>query len=697
MVDVQLLLDTLFRTFVEFKSHEQIENRFIMKQLRIKLKALSIKNTAVCNCHKDSRLKDILQLLQDGLNKKTIADRINYGLQLKTSLEDFAKVFLPHMEEEEEVFQPLLQQVFSYEELCELRHRVIEQHLLLKECQLYEAAQLLTATELARASHDSPSSSDEDETKGSTVETKGSTMETKVTAFTSMSPTFHPEESVETAPPPCIDDLPPEVLLHVFGYLDPYALCQAAQTCKGWSRLSLEPQLWTHILPIQWAQGDWSRLDHRPEDSDIDDDIYDDDEDDEVSYMVIDDDADIDESCDTDAAEECCPAVQQILHEAHLLKGLVKHVLPQVGTAVRSLILANSRALTNGLLDQMLQMCPNLECLDITQTRISDAGLKSFGRSGSCCRLKRLVLSGCVNVGNATLVRLAIGLDDSGATTQHMVTTPHCTTRSATENCCSVPREATEELLVEDDSDCLCLEYYRTYHKKLDKNCRDDCERQSTLHQAYEESNNTDYSEAESGEFDLVYDNDSVPELALECAAVATDVALWATDYTTTSGQMHDDMSPYTLHSNSGENLTNIFPDNDRAKRDETNEYTNEFYDSFEKWNIRDRPVALSNSYEGHRQRALEYLDLSGCFQVTDLGIRALAGCGSFPLLQHLDFSGCLKLSAGPLTHLVRVCPALVHHQLFYCDNIIDGPFADTASGCRNLQCRNRVCCRSGR
>ena len=54
----------------------------------------------------DSRLKDILQLLQDGLNKKTIADRINYGLQLKTSLEDFAKVFLPHMEEEEEVGYP---------------------------------------------------------------------------------------------------------------------------------------------------------------------------------------------------------------------------------------------------------------------------------------------------------------------------------------------------------------------------------------------------------------------------------------------------------------------------------------------------------------------------------------------------------------------------------------------------------------
>ena len=59
------------------------------------------------------------------------------------------------------------------------------------------------------------------------------------------------------------------------------------------------------------VSGDWSRVDHRPEDSDADE-ICDDDEDDEVSYMVIDDDADIDESCDIDAVEGYCPAVQQV-------------------------------------------------------------------------------------------------------------------------------------------------------------------------------------------------------------------------------------------------------------------------------------------------------------------------------------------------------------------------------------------------
>lgn len=46
------LLSTLHNIFTEFKSHEQIENRLIMKKLKNKLKKLSIKNSAVCNCHK---------------------------------------------------------------------------------------------------------------------------------------------------------------------------------------------------------------------------------------------------------------------------------------------------------------------------------------------------------------------------------------------------------------------------------------------------------------------------------------------------------------------------------------------------------------------------------------------------------------------------------------------------------------------
>ncbi len=50
--DLESLLSTLIKTFIEFKNHEMIENTYIMKKLKRKLKKLSIRNSAVCNCHK---------------------------------------------------------------------------------------------------------------------------------------------------------------------------------------------------------------------------------------------------------------------------------------------------------------------------------------------------------------------------------------------------------------------------------------------------------------------------------------------------------------------------------------------------------------------------------------------------------------------------------------------------------------------
>jgi len=47
-------------------------------------------------------MTEMLQLLQDGFNKSTVQDRINYGLQLTKELEEFTSSFLPHMQEEEE-------------------------------------------------------------------------------------------------------------------------------------------------------------------------------------------------------------------------------------------------------------------------------------------------------------------------------------------------------------------------------------------------------------------------------------------------------------------------------------------------------------------------------------------------------------------------------------------------------------------
>ncbi len=78
-----------------------------------------------------------------------------------------------------------------------------------------------------------------------------------------------------------------------------------------------------------------------------------------------------------------------------------------------------------------------------------------------------------------------------------------------------------------------------------------------------------------------------------------------------------------------------------------------------------------------------------------DLYFRALFGYGPLPRLRHLDLSGCVNVTPDALTALVHHCSALDASRLFYCDNIPDGPCADTANGCNNVGCSRRFCCRT--
>lgn len=103
------VLEKLCHTFHMFKAHEQIENHFIMRRLKEKLTALDITDAAVCNCHSDNRLAEMLSMVLDGYRwaQKSQRDRVKYRLKLKKALEDFTQDFLPHMKEEEEVYDML--------------------------------------------------------------------------------------------------------------------------------------------------------------------------------------------------------------------------------------------------------------------------------------------------------------------------------------------------------------------------------------------------------------------------------------------------------------------------------------------------------------------------------------------------------------------------------------------------------------
>uniref|UniRef100_A0A0P4W836 F-box domain-containing protein n=1 Tax=Scylla olivacea TaxID=85551 RepID=A0A0P4W836_SCYOL len=141
--EVVTLLQDLDTTLREFKSHESIENIFIMDQLRNRLKQHQISNTAVCDCHNDNQLSDVVQLVRRGtqVRERSVGERITFGLQLQQAFQAFVNTFLPHMEEEEQVFQPMLVEYFEYEELKVLREIVLKEHELAKERWHVEKAQ----------------------------------------------------------------------------------------------------------------------------------------------------------------------------------------------------------------------------------------------------------------------------------------------------------------------------------------------------------------------------------------------------------------------------------------------------------------------------------------------------------------------------------------------------------------------------
>lgn len=105
---------------------------FSANMLLHSLQALSINNSAVCNCHSDNRLAEMLELVHNGYrcSRKTDLERLNFAAQLRNALEDFTGKFIPHMQEEEEVFQPLLMKYFSVDELRQMKNVVLSRHRL---------------------------------------------------------------------------------------------------------------------------------------------------------------------------------------------------------------------------------------------------------------------------------------------------------------------------------------------------------------------------------------------------------------------------------------------------------------------------------------------------------------------------------------------------------------------------------------
>jgi hypothetical protein len=90
-------------------------------------------NELVCNCHEDSKLLDVIGLVEKVYHAHTQRLRVKYGRRLQKSIQGFLHEFMHHMEEEEAVFQPLLVENFEPKELADMKEIVQKQHSLFRE------------------------------------------------------------------------------------------------------------------------------------------------------------------------------------------------------------------------------------------------------------------------------------------------------------------------------------------------------------------------------------------------------------------------------------------------------------------------------------------------------------------------------------------------------------------------------------
>ncbi|XP_056271258.1 F-box/LRR-repeat protein 5 isoform X2 [Pseudoliparis swirei] len=611
--DFRSFLQSLCATFKEFKMHERIENECIIGLLQQRC-------CTVYNVHSDNKLSEMLSLFEKGLhNVKSEYEQLNYARQLKERLEAFTQDFLPHMKEEEEVFQPMLMQYFSYEELKDIKKQVVAQH---SSQQHRAAAQLLKGLSLwsqAEELHKALKYADHEKTHDD------------------------PEQLSDSSAH--ISDLPTELLLRLLRYLGPEDLCRCSQVCSSWLDLTRTGSLWRHLYPVRWARGDYYSGPPGDRDQEPGEEWVRSRQNEGRAYQEWDEDADVDESDESGGARGS-PAIDTAQREKRLLNGLLQNLLPAVGPAVRSMVLAYSSTVSSKMVRQILSFCPNIRHLDLTQTDVTDCAFDSWAALGGCLSLEHLDLSGCEKLTDHSAMKLSVGLGDlasSGGADRRSAQrakllqsspVPIALTEARKNPAAGRQRRALvfkppgaptrvwvlDLADIEDAADWSRggAESFAETQPAGGACC---CRRPG--------------GEQRTGAGFLQYAGVAAESLCGHSACCAADVAL-----RTFAGPPGD----------SG--ATGL-----RTERS-----------SFEGRRCPEREDRAAPTTTA--TRSLRFLSLSGCYQVTDLGLRALSQRGGLPHLEHLNLSGCLFITAVGLRELVSVCPALNDEHFYYCDNI---------------------------
>uniref|UniRef100_A0A672I3M8 F-box/LRR-repeat protein 5 n=1 Tax=Salarias fasciatus TaxID=181472 RepID=A0A672I3M8_SALFA len=661
--DFRSFLQSLCATFKEFKMHEQIENEYIIGLLQQRC-------CTVYNVHSDNKLSEMLSLFEKGLhNVKSEYEQLNYAQQLKERLEAFTQDFLPHMKEEEEVFQPMLMQYFTYEELKDIKKQVIAQHCTQQQQQWSCATEMLKGLSLwsqAEELHKAFKYADHEKTDYERIVSNSSAH---------------------------IFQLPTEIMLRLFRYLGPEDLCRCSQVCSSWSELAKTGSLWRHLYPVRWARGDYysgppGELDQEPDEAWVKSR-----QNEGRAFQEWDEDADVDES-DVSGRTDGSSAISTAQREKRLLNGIIQNLLPAVGPSVKSIILAYSSTVSSKMVRQILSLCPNVTHLDLTQTDVTDFAFDSWSSLGVCRSLEHLDLSGCEKITDYTLKKLSVGLGDL-----------------ASPSCVDAPSDRRAKLLKSSQVPIALVDERKLHPARRRQQAlifkqgagRWGAACTPTQVWVLDASDLADIEDAVEWSH-----RGGVPLPDAECFESQLVGGLCCCRRSRRGGhRTGPDASyfhqPYAV---AGEGFCghSTCCTADVALRTYTGPQCE--FGTIRKSAARLRtkcspsggPQCVEPENRTDRseaKRPLRFLSLSGCYQVTDLGLRMLSQRGGLPALEHLNLSGCLFITEVGLQELVSACPSLNDEHFYYCDNI-NGPHADTASGCQNLQCGFRACCRSG-
>lgn len=353
---------------------------------------LQVYNQLVCNCHEDSKLLYVISQVERVYTAPSEAERQREGHLLQDAIRIFLDEFVAHMDEEEKIFTPLLSENFETKELTAMSEMVMKQHLLfrakVKSEKSLKAVKRKRSTEdyddvlgIVKSANEFEFSLEQikfrktyceevDEMTGvsakkakndDTKERQNEPRTTETLKEDSPAPGASTSASTEVGHTFHSTLLPDEIMIKILGQLGPKDLLRLARTNHDFHRLVFTPKLWRRVFPTQWARGIWS---FQPE-------VFADDRkgDASSSFASLASSTEslnsVLSSSDSSVEDAAQPSsggthfftrfIATTSRESRVFNGVVRHLLPRIGSGVEMIRLTHSRGITDQHVRGMLR------------------------------------------------------------------------------------------------------------------------------------------------------------------------------------------------------------------------------------------------------------------------------------------------------------------------------------------------------